>query len=161
MNPSCVNNPPARTSPKLCGAQKRQDLQPNPKARGRTARLATLAAVTFFALPGARSTVAATPTPTPPACPSVITQSTSEAIAAGNSGSCNPGQAAGLLHTDNSYWRAFNVASFTSAQPYHVTSVSFGIQVANAFGTNTTQPVTVRLHTPNDRIISRRDPTCR
>jgi len=63
-------------------------------------------------------------------CPSVITQSTSQGILAANSGSCNTGTASGHLHYDNSYWRVFDMATFTSLQQYDVTSVSFGIQDA-------------------------------
>ena len=37
------------------------------------------------------------------------------------------------------------MAAFTGSQQYNVTSVSFGIETANA-GTGTTQPVTVRLY---------------
>ena len=89
----------------------------------------------------------AQPTPTTtPTCPPVITQSTSQAITAGNSASCNSGPP-GFFHADNSYWRAFNMATFTGSQQYNVTSVSFGIETANAAGTGTTQPVTVRLYT--------------
>ena len=76
----------------------------------------------------------------------MITQSTSQAIVAGNSASCNSGG----LHADNSYWRAFNMATFTGSQQYNVTSVSFGIETANAAGTGTTQPVTVRLYTTSN-----------
>ena len=79
-------------------------------------------------------------------CPPVITHSTSQAITTGNSASCNGGPP-GFFHRDNSYWRAFNMATFTNSQRYNVTSVSFGIETANAAGTGTTQPVTVRLYT--------------
>ena len=72
-----------------------------------------------------------TPTPTPTAtCPPVITQSTSQTITPG-SVSCNGG-APGFFHADNSYWRAFNMATFTGGQAYNVTSVSFGIETATA-----------------------------
>ena len=39
------------------------------------------------------------------------------------------------------------MATFTGSQAYNVTSVSFGIETANASGTGTTQPINVRLHT--------------
>ena len=45
--------------------------------------------------------------------------------------SCNSGSP-GFFHTDNSYWRAFNMATFTGGQAYNVTSVSFGIETAIA-----------------------------
>ena len=79
-----------------------------------------------------------TPTPTPTPCLPVITQSASQTITALNSGSCNNGG----IHTDNSYWRAFNMATFTGSRQYNVTSVSFGVEVANV-----TQQVLVRLYT--------------
>src|ERR1044071_7175422 len=71
-------------------------------------------------------------------CPPTITESSSQAITTGNSVSCNNGAG----HTDNSYWRAFNMATFTGGQQYNVTSVSFGVESANV-----TQSVTVRLYT--------------
>ena len=83
-----------------------------------------------------------TPTPTPspsppPVCSTTITHSTSQAITPGNSISCNNG----IGHADNSYWRAFNMMTFTGLAQYDVTSVSFGIESVNQ-----TQPVTVRLY---------------
>jgi hypothetical protein len=87
-------------------------------------------------------TSAAPPTAT---CPPTITQSGSQVIAAGNSVSCNSGPP-GFLHFDTSYWRAFNMATFTGSQQYDVTSVSFGIETAND-GAGMGQPVTVRLYT--------------
>ena len=83
-----------------------------------------------------------TPTPTlspspPPVCSATITHSTSQAITPGNSISCNNG----IGHAANSYWRAFNMATFTGFAQYDVTSVSFGVDSVNQ-----TQPVTVRLY---------------
>lgn len=77
-------------------------------------------------------------------CPSTITHSSSQAITVGNSISCNTGPPAGL-HFDTSYWRAFNMATFTNSQAYRVTAVSFGIEAARS-GTGTGQPLTVRLY---------------
>ena len=76
-----------------------------------------------------------------PTCPPIITQSTSQAITPLNSVSCNNG----VGHTDNSYWRAFNMGTFAGGQQYNVTSVSFGVEEAT--GAGGTQPVTVRLYT--------------
>ena len=73
-----------------------------------------------------------------PTCPPIITQSTSQTIVTSNSVSCNNGTG----HTDNSYWRAFNMGTFVGGAAYNVTSVSFGVESAN-----NTQPVTVRLYT--------------
>ena len=84
----------------------------------------------------------ATPSPTPTAsCPPIITHSTSQAITPLNSVSCNNG----VGHTDNSYWRAFNMGTFAGGAQYNVTSVSFGVEEAT--GAGGTQPVTVRLYT--------------
>jgi subtilisin-like proprotein convertase family protein len=85
---------------------------------------------------------AGTPSPTP-SCPPSITQSSTQTITPLNSISCNNGTG----HTDNSYWRAFNMNSFVGSNAYNVTSVSFGIEQAT--GAGGTQPVTVRLHTSN------------
>jgi pimeloyl-ACP methyl ester carboxylesterase len=90
----------------------------------------------------------ATPTPTPPSCPAKLSQSASSAIVSGNSVSCNGG-APNSFHADNSYWRAFKLTSFGVTGQYSVASVDFGVDVANAAGTGTTQPVTVRLYTNN------------
>lgn len=100
-----------------------------------------------------------TPTPTP--CLTSLTQSFSQSPTPG-SASCNSGSP-NFFHTDNSYWRAFNMAQYTNSGQYNVTSVTFAIETANATGisaspspgtptptpppTPGTQPVTVRLYT--------------
>ena len=90
--------------------------------------------------PTATASPTATVSPSPP-CPNFITLSTSQAITPLNSVSCNNG----VGHTDNSYWRAFNMSSFIGATQYNINSVSFGIEEAT--GAGGTQPVTVRLYT--------------
>jgi subtilisin family serine protease len=83
-----------------------------------------------------------TPTPTPGgSCPPVITESTSQAIVDGNSVACNNG----VGTTENHYWRAFNMNTFTGGLDYNVTSVEFGIELATS-GTGTGQPLTVNLY---------------
>ncbi len=67
----------------------------------------------------------------------ILTRSTSQAITAANSVSCN----AGGLHTDNSYFRAFSLASFP--QGFDVCAVEFGVETAA--GAGGTQPVTLRV----------------
>ena len=67
-----------------------------------------------------------------------ITHSLSQAITLDNSISCNGGPPAGL-HFDTSYWRAFNMATFTGSQPYDVTHVSFAIESARS-GSGAGQP---------------------
>jgi hypothetical protein len=74
-------------------------------------------------------------------CPPTITQSTSQAIAAGALACSDPG----LGTLENHYWRAFNMNTFTGGQAYDVTSVEFGIEQAESlFGTD--QPLTVNLY---------------
>ena len=71
------------------------------------------------------------------ACGSItLTQSSSQAITALNSVSCN----AGGLHADNSYFRSFPLAA-----DINVCEVQFGIETAT--GAGGTQPVTVNLYT--------------
>jgi len=72
------------------------------------------------------------PEPVPPGnCYSVLTQSTSQVIAPDNVASCNFGSP-NFFHSDNSYWRAFNMGGFTDGSAYLVNSVSFGIESATA-----------------------------
>ena len=72
--------------------------------------------------------------------PVALTQSSSNAIVAG-SVACN----AGGLHTDNSYFRAYNLAPLGLPSPLTINTVTFGIEQA-AGGA---QPVTVNLYTQN------------
>jgi hypothetical protein len=68
-----------------------------------------------------------------------LTQSSSNVGAAG-SVACNNG----IAHTEISYWRAYTLALAT---PVTISNVIFGIELANAAGTGTTQPVNVRVYT--------------
>jgi hypothetical protein len=71
-----------------------------------------------------------------------LSQSTDTAtVTAFNSVACN---VAGL-HTDNSYWRKFAPAELP-ADGLAICSVDFGIEVANAAGEGTTQPLDLRLY---------------
>ncbi|MBT8383243.1 MAG: DUF4397 domain-containing protein [Ignavibacteria bacterium] len=70
-----------------------------------------------------------------------ITHSATQTITTGNSVSCN----AGGLHTDNSYFRAFDLPSFGITNDFNITEVSIGIETAA--GTGGTQPITVNLWT--------------
>lgn len=69
-----------------------------------------------------------------------ITHSTSQTITPGNSASCN----AGGLHTDNSYYRTFDLNSFGIIGSFSVCEVVIGIELAA--GAGGTQPITVRLY---------------
>lgn len=73
-------------------------------------------------------------------CPSTITQSTSQEIVSGNSFTCNNGP----FVTETHYFRAFDMGTFTGGQEYDVTSVSFGIELAQSAGMG--QPITVNLY---------------
>ncbi len=75
-------------------------------------------------------------------CPSTITQSVSQEIISGNSVACNNGTAT----AQNSYWRAFDMTTFTGGAQYDVTSLSFGIESASSGG-GTGQSLTVNLYT--------------
>src|SRR5581483_10058324 len=109
---------------------------------------------TGIATPNERITVAImgstggpSPTPTPGgSCPATITESTSQTITSGNSVTCSSDN--GVTTTDNEYWRAFDMATFTGGAEYDITSVSFGIEQATS-GTGTGQEVTVNLYANN------------
>jgi len=91
------------------------------------------------------SSPSATPTATPGgSCPPTITESTSQEIISGNSVACNNG----VGTTENHYWRAFDMGTFTGGQEYDVTSVSFGIELAQSGG-GVLQQVTVNLYANN------------
>ena len=68
-----------------------------------------------------------------------LAQTSSNTITAGNSVACN----AGGIHTDNSYWRVYNLASYPLGSPFTINSVQFGIEQA----TGGAQNVIVRLYT--------------
>src|ERR1051325_611553 len=76
-------------------------------------------------------------------CPATITESTSQTIVTGNSVACVDNNTG--FTTENHYWRAFDMNTFTGGQEYDVTSVSFGIESAIS-GTGTGQPLTVNLY---------------
>jgi len=76
-------------------------------------------------------------------CPATITQSTSQTIEVGNSVACSADN--GVTTTENHYWRAFDMNTFTGGQEYNITSVEFGIEEATS-GTGNGQPLTVNLY---------------
>jgi hypothetical protein len=97
--------------------------------------------------PGLCSAIVTYPLPTatdncpfPGSVPLTITQNSSNTITPG-SVSCN----AGGIHTDNSYWRAFDLGPMALTGPFTINTVRFGVELAT--GTGGTQPVTVRIHT--------------
>jgi hypothetical protein len=80
-------------------------------------------------------------------CASTITQSSSQTVAQGTSISCLHNGT--VYSTNTSFWRAFDMAAFAGSQQYNVTSVSFGIEYAQAGGGASSQPITVRLYRNN------------
>jgi hypothetical protein len=105
--------------------------------------------VTVNNTPGLCSGVATFPLPTaldncpfPGSTPLTITQNSSNTVVAG-SVSCN----AGGIHTDNSYWRAYDLGPMNLTGPFTINSVTFGVELAS--GSGGTQPVIVRVYTSN------------
>ena len=47
--------------------------------------------------------------------------------------------------SENHYWRAFDMNTFTGGLPYNITSIEFGIEAATS-GSGTGQPITVNLY---------------
>jgi Secretion system C-terminal sorting domain/HYR domain len=74
--------------------------------------------------------------------PFALTQTASQVPVAG-SVACN----AGGFHTLNSYFRAYNLGPLALPGPLQINTVTFGIELADANGTGTTQPVTVNVYT--------------
>jgi hypothetical protein len=114
----------------------------------RCAFVAVVFSVFFFNLSmvsvQAETSVAA---PNGGACSSTITQSTSQAIILGNSIACSTGDP-NYYHREGSFWRAFNMGTFTGSQQFNISSVSFGIEFAQS-PAGGGQPATVRLYTNN------------
>jgi len=78
-------------------------------------------------------------------CASPITHSSSLTVVSGQTVICMP--QGGTAHNEASFYRAFTMSAFGVApnEEYNITSVDVGID-ANAAGTGTTQPITVRLY---------------
>ena len=68
----------------------------------------------------------------PGGCPSTITHSLSQAIVAGNSGACVD-EATGFTR-ENTYWRAFDMNTFTGGQAYNISGISFGVEQSSGPG---------------------------
>jgi hypothetical protein len=93
--------------------------------------------------PTPTATPTSTPTPSPGTCPNTITHSLSQLIISGTSAYCGFGS-----NNEGSFWRAFNMQTFTGGEQYNVTSISFGIEIASS-GSGAGQPVTVMLYANN------------
>jgi hypothetical protein len=78
-------------------------------------------------------------------CPTTVTlsQNASTTVVAGNGVSCNGGPP-GLVHFDNSYFRAFDLSAFPTG--FTACRVDVGIEAANAGDPATSQPITVNLY---------------
>lgn len=77
-----------------------------------------------------------------------LTHSNSQSITQFNSVSCN----AGGLHTDNSYFRVFDLANdFGINQSIDIESVDFGVE--QAIGATGNQPITVNIYTLSGPLL--------
>ena len=84
-------------------------------------------------------------TAAPGGCPTRITHSLSQSIVVGNSTACfdeNTG-----FTRENTYWRAFDMNTFTGGQAYDISSISFGVEQSS--GTGIGQDLDVVLWTNN------------
>ncbi|HWS28195.1 MAG TPA: IPTL-CTERM sorting domain-containing protein [Xanthomonadales bacterium] len=72
--------------------------------------------------------------------PLVLNQSTSQVVTAGSSVRCGIPTA----HADNNYFRAFSLGAFPTG--FSACAVRLGIEIADAAGVGTTQPLTVRIY---------------
>ena len=70
-----------------------------------------------------------------------LQQTASNSIVVGNSVACNSGG----IHTDNSYYRIYDLSTLSLTGPLTLNTVSFGIEQAAA--PSGSQPVTVKLYT--------------
>jgi hypothetical protein len=68
----------------------------------------------------------------PDGCPTTITHSLSQSIVAGNSTACFDGNTG--FTRENTYWRAFDMNTFTGGQAYDISSISFGVEQASGNG---------------------------
>lgn len=80
-----------------------------------------------------------------PLAQQTISQSTSTTVTVGAAVSCNGGSP-GFFHTDNSYYRGMTLSAFPALTlpQFLVQQVTIGVEQANAAGTGTTQPLTLR-----------------
>jgi hypothetical protein len=79
-----------------------------------------------------------------------ISHSMSQVITAGNSVACV--NEADQFHSDNSYYRVFDLQSFGVTGPLQVSMVQFGVEQAT--GAAGSQPAVVRLHTLTGTVLS-------
>lgn len=73
--------------------------------------------------------------------PLLLTQSNSNVVELGNSVACNSGG----LHTDNSYWRVYDLAPLSLTDDYTINQITFGIE--QAIGNGGAQPITLNVYT--------------
>lgn len=86
-----------------------------------------------------------TATAAPVGCPSTITHSLSQSIVAGNSTACFDDKTG--FTRENTYWRAFDMNTFTGSQAYDISSISLGVEQAS--GSGSFQDLDVVLWTNN------------
>jgi hypothetical protein len=75
--------------------------------------------------------------------PIQLSQNTSINVTPATSISCNSGTP-NFFHRENSYYRAFSLASYPNG--FNVCGVRFGVQNADAGGTSTSQPLSIRVY---------------
>jgi hypothetical protein len=73
-----------------------------------------------------------TATAAPGGCPTTITHSLSQSIVAGNSTACFDDKTG--FTRENTYWRAFDMNTFTGGQAYDISSISFGVELSSGNG---------------------------
>lgn len=81
-----------------------------------------------------------------------LTQTASMTIVPDNSVACI--RTADLVTRENSYYRAFRLSDHGVTRPFTPTMVSFGVELADAAGAATTQPVQIRLHTLSGAMLT-------
>jgi hypothetical protein len=79
-------------------------------------------------------------------CPSTITHSLNQSIVANNSTACFDDKTG--FTRENTYWRAFDMNTFTGGQAYDISSITFGVQQSTA-GNGFAQDLDVVLYVNN------------
>lgn len=79
----------------------------------------------------------------------VLTQTTSSLIEPDISIACNDDNG---IHSENSYYRVFDLAAAGITSTFHVTKVEVGVETADG-GDDGVQPVEVRLHTLTGELL--------
>jgi hypothetical protein len=84
-----------------------------------------------------------------PVCECVLTHSTMQTVAGGNSAACT--YKTMTEHAENSYYRVYDLAALGVPSTLSVTGMKVGVELAQSAGT---QPVQLRLHTLNGAFVT-------